>query len=319
MPIIYLAMRNLHSGLGLEDERSDMTELEALRELVAFREYGTLSAAADELRITQPTMTRTMRKLELELGVPLFDRRAKNRLSLTHTGELAAQEAEQLLDAYDRFVETVRNDANLHNEIVVGSVAPGPLHFLEQAGERNAKWESSITVRHSLIEPDAVLDDLLLRKETMIITDREVDDPRVESLYLGEEYLGVAIDNFNPLAQRTSVTFADLAGMAFVVAHDIGPWRAVIEEQIPGAHFLYQQDLSALEQISKYSAFPFFYSNLTRSLRMTDERFMPHTRTAVSIADPANRIDFYATFLGDNRRLALPIQQYLAQHRPREQ
>nr|WP_238142809.1 LysR family transcriptional regulator [Ligilactobacillus salivarius] len=264
-------------------------------------------------------MTRTMRKLERELGVPLFDRRAKNRLSLTHTGELAAQEAEQLLDAYDRFVETVRNDANLHNEIVVGSVAPGPLHFLEQAGERNAKWESSITVRHSLIEPDAVLDDLLLRKETMIITDREVDDPRVESLYLGEEYLGVAIDNFNPLAQRTSVTFADLAGMDFVVAHDIGPWRAVIEEQIPGAHFLYQQDLSALEQISKYSAFPFFYSNLTRSLRMTDERFMPHTRTAVSIADPANRIDFYATFLGDNRRLALPIQQYLAQHRPREQ
>ena len=126
-------MRNLHSGLGLEDERSDMTELEALRELVAFREYGTLSAAADELRITQPTMTRTMRKLERELGVPLFDRRAKNRLSLTHTGELAAQEAEQLLDAYDRFVETVRNDANLHNEIVVGSVAPGPLHFLEPA------------------------------------------------------------------------------------------------------------------------------------------------------------------------------------------
>ena len=168
MPIIYLAMRNLHSGLGLEDERSDMTELEALRELVAFREYGTLSAAADELRITQPTMTRTMRKLERELGVPLFDRRAKNRLSLTHTGELAAQEAEQLLDAYDRFVETVRNDANLHNEIVVGSVAPGPLHFLEQAGERNAKWESSITVRHSLIEPDAVLDDLLLRTNELL-------------------------------------------------------------------------------------------------------------------------------------------------------
>ncbi len=131
--------------------------------------------------------------------------------------------------------------------------------------------------------------------------------------------VGVAIDNFNPLAQRTSVTFADPAGMDFVVAHDIGPWRAVIEEHIPGAHFLYQQDLSALEQISKYSAFPFFYSNLTRSLRMTDERFMPHMRTAVSIADPANRIDFYATFLCDNRRLALPIQQYLAQHWPREQ
>lgn len=51
---------------------------------------------------------------------------------------------------------------------------------------------------------------------------------------------------------------------------------------------------------------------------MTDERFMTRTRTAVSIADPANRIDFYATFLCDNRRLALLIRQYLAQHWPRE-
>ena len=55
---------------------------------------------------------------------------------------------------------------------------------------------------------------------------------------------------------------------------------------------------------------------LTWNLRLTDERFMTRTRTPVAIADPANRIDFYATFLHSNRRVALPIQQHLAQHWP---
>lgn len=54
-----------------------MTDFEELRQLVAFQRFGTLSAAADELHITQPTMTRAMRRLEREVGVPLFDRSAK--------------------------------------------------------------------------------------------------------------------------------------------------------------------------------------------------------------------------------------------------
>lgn len=298
--------------------RATMTDIEALRQLTAFQQFGTLSAAADELHITQPTMTRSMRKLERELGVPLFDRSAKNRIALTPTGELAAEEAKKLVESYEYFLEKIRNDVNLSNEIVVGAVAPGPLRFLGHAAESNADWRTAITVRGELIEPDAVLDELVQRKATMIITDREIDDPHVDSLYLGKELLGVAIDKFNPLAQRPSVSFADLAGLSFAVVHDIGPWKKLVESQIPNAQFLYQQDLRALEQISQYSTFPFFYSNLTRNLRLTDERFMTHTRTPVTIADPANRIDFYATFLRSNRRVALPIQQYLAQHWPKE-
>ncbi|WP_270416774.1 hypothetical protein [Bifidobacterium pseudolongum] len=55
---------------------------------------------------------------------------------------------------------------------------------------------------------------------------------------------------------------------------------------------------------------------LTRRLRLINERFMTRTRTPVTIDAPANRIDFYAMFLHSNPRVALPIQQYLAQHWP---
>ncbi|MEE6635351.1 LysR family transcriptional regulator [Limosilactobacillus pontis] len=52
-----------------------MLDLELLQELVAFQKYGTLSAAAEHLMITQPTVTRKMKKLEQTL----FNREVSNR------------------------------------------------------------------------------------------------------------------------------------------------------------------------------------------------------------------------------------------------
>lgn len=51
-----------------------MLDLLELEQLAAFAEYGTLSKAAQELHISQPTLTRTMKRLEEEFGVPLFVR-----------------------------------------------------------------------------------------------------------------------------------------------------------------------------------------------------------------------------------------------------
>lgn len=76
-----------------------MLNLELLEELVAFQEFGTLSATAEHLMLTQPTVTRGMKKLEQELGVTLFDRSKSNRIVLNDTGVLAANEAKKLLQA----------------------------------------------------------------------------------------------------------------------------------------------------------------------------------------------------------------------------
>ena len=49
-----------------------MVKLHNLEQLVAFAEYGTLSKASEELHISQPSVTRTMKLLEKELDVSLF-------------------------------------------------------------------------------------------------------------------------------------------------------------------------------------------------------------------------------------------------------
>ena len=61
------------------EEDDEMIETSLLEQLVAFHDYKTLSAAAEHLLTSQPALSLSMRKLEEDFGVPLFER-SKNRL-----------------------------------------------------------------------------------------------------------------------------------------------------------------------------------------------------------------------------------------------
>ena len=50
-----------------------MMELYLLEQLIAFSRQGTLSGAAEELHISQPALSQSMKKLEESLGVSLFE------------------------------------------------------------------------------------------------------------------------------------------------------------------------------------------------------------------------------------------------------
>lgn len=71
-------------------------ELHQLQYLVMIADVGTVSKAAEILLISQPALTRSIQKLEDELGYPLFDR-VKNRLILNDNGELAVKHAKKIL------------------------------------------------------------------------------------------------------------------------------------------------------------------------------------------------------------------------------
>ena len=54
-------------------------ELFDLEQLAAFADCGTLSSAAEKLHLSQPTLTKTMKRLEEEFEVSLFIR-SRNKL-----------------------------------------------------------------------------------------------------------------------------------------------------------------------------------------------------------------------------------------------
>lgn len=70
-------------------------EFRAVDYFLAVAEEGTLRAAAQRLGVTQPALTKAIRRLEDETGVTLFDRRARG-VSLTVYGEALARHCRHL-------------------------------------------------------------------------------------------------------------------------------------------------------------------------------------------------------------------------------
>src|SRR5258708_14249978 len=69
-----------------------MLKLHQIRDLLAVAEKGSLRAAARHLGLAQPSISRSIRELERELGVPLLERRARGTV-LTPSGRLFARRA----------------------------------------------------------------------------------------------------------------------------------------------------------------------------------------------------------------------------------
>lgn len=288
-----------------------MINLELLEELVAFAQYGTLSATAEHLMITQPSVTRGMKKLEQELGVTLFDRKV-NRISLNETGKLAAAEAKKLLDAESSFTEKVINFDKMKNNITIGSVAPGPMLWIDSHRD---KFKQNLEITHQLINSADVEQQLLNYKERIIFTNYEIDSDQIESMYVGTEKIFVRIDKFNPLATKKSVTFKDLAGLSFLVVSDVGPWRKIQETNIPEAKFLYQEDLNSLDELTQYSNFPVFRSNLTLDSHLEEQ---DDGRILIPIKDENNALELYGSYLKEQRSSVQPFLKEVAKTWPHE-
>ena len=72
-----------------------------MRDVVAISERGSLRAASRHLQLAQPALTRSVQELERELGVPLFERRARGMI-LTPMGEAFVRRASAVLSEVRR-------------------------------------------------------------------------------------------------------------------------------------------------------------------------------------------------------------------------
>jgi DNA-binding transcriptional LysR family regulator len=97
-----------------------------LEQLIAFSELGTLAAVAQNLNISQPTITRSMQHLEDDFGVPLFERKI-NRIELTDTGKKAVEYARIILSDIQTAKSAVKEHYLSTRTIRIASCAPYPL------------------------------------------------------------------------------------------------------------------------------------------------------------------------------------------------
>lgn len=143
---------------NLNNDMKTIITIEALVAIDAIHRYGTFALAAKSLHKVPSALTYTVKKLEYDLKVSLFNR-DKQRATLTQAGEKVLEQGREILKATEQLRKSVQNVQE--------------------------EWDGELKIaRDSIISEQKLFDTLQLFNKTKINAD----------IYLSEEVLGGSLD-----------------------------------------------------------------------------------------------------------------------------
>ncbi|MFE6776480.1 LysR family transcriptional regulator [Streptomyces sp. NPDC057702] len=196
-------------------------EFRHLRVVRAIADHGTLTAAAAELGMTQPSVTEALRRAERIAGAPLFRRDAHGAVP-TPLGELLAAHARTVLTAMDRLsAATARHQTGTLPPAVRFGCTPGLLvaHLTVLVPQ---VWGAGAEVRTGT-DPAAQLALLADRRVEAALIAGNPGPPLptgagIECAVVSVEPLFVAVSSGHPLAGEPEIELAALAEETWCVA-----------------------------------------------------------------------------------------------------
>lgn len=175
-------------------------EIHQLRYFVAVAEVGSFGGAARRCNVAQPSLSQQIKKLETELGHPLFERLGRT-IALTEAGDVLLPTARRILadvrDLTGRFDEQV--DAGT-GRLTVGAIPTIAPYVLPRAVQsfRARRPAARVEIREDFTER---LVDAVLRAEIDIaLTSTPVEHDALETTVLFEEPLLLAVPESAPVS-----------------------------------------------------------------------------------------------------------------------
>jgi DNA-binding transcriptional LysR family regulator len=192
-------------------------ELRQLRQFIALAEAGSFRMAAERLFMAQPPLSVAIKKLEEDVGTPLFERTAKG-VRLTPAGEVALIEARRCLRSADQLRQVAHaaeaGDVGELHVAFISSVTFGLLPRLIQAFR--AKYPGVRLVLHESNNRDAFE---AMRKGVMdlsFVRVPAVPPAGIAMQVVEEDSFCVAMSVDHPLATRTKLALRDLSDEPFI-------------------------------------------------------------------------------------------------------
>ena len=154
-----------------------------LRQLECFRAImvtGTMTRAAEILRISQPSVSNIIAALEHELGFSLFKRR-KGRLQPTAEANYFLEEAQRALESLDKAVQTARQIRGKNVGRIVLATQPGvAMHFLPAVISEFLKDHPNVQFQLLSRSSQIVRDMIPTQRFDLGIAELPIDHPAVE-------------------------------------------------------------------------------------------------------------------------------------------
>ena len=271
-----------------------MIESYLLEQLDAYKRTGTLAAASEVLHITQPSLSRSMKKIEDILGVSLFDRQ-RNKITLNANGELAAEYARQILELQDRMISQVREQDRKQRTIAFGACTPIPRNSVGRILSNVYQNMSILTETKGIKE---LLNGLYADDYQLIILPFKANDDSLYQKACGGEQLLFALPKDHPFANRRTLSFKDMDGQTVLLFFDIGFWFDLTKEKMPNSRFLVQTDIFSFNELVSASTLPSFATKEAVDMMGSDSVL---DRTLVPINDKEAVATYYCVCKKENQ------------------
>jgi LysR family hca operon transcriptional activator len=206
-------------------------ELRHLRYFIAVAEEGSLTnAAARRLHTAQPSLSRQIRDLELEVGTPLMERKARG-IELTAAGRVFLDHARLALAQVEIAAETARRAAQPEKaSFVLGFLTGHEVIWLPEALRILRREQPGVDVTLSSQSSPELAGALMRGKVDVAFLRREAQAPGLAFKFLIKEPLVAALPSGHRLAARKSIRPQDIAGETYIAPVKAAPaLKAVIE------------------------------------------------------------------------------------------
>jgi DNA-binding transcriptional LysR family regulator len=212
-------------------------EIRQIQYFLSIVKTGSFSAAADELYISQSSLSKKIIALEKELGVPLFDR-SKRKVSLTEAGEAFVDHSRKLDTAYKAMIGDLNE---FKSNTCSFSIAAIPV--LTQYGITNhiAQFrEVYPNIHFTLEEIDGlnILPALEERRFDVAFTRHNfVNQEKFSCLEIRKDKLLVVVSPKNQHATRSSISLKELSNDNFIVFDKVTDLHKLIMDECRKAGF----------------------------------------------------------------------------------
>ncbi|WP_304173072.1 LysR family transcriptional regulator [Pseudobutyrivibrio ruminis] len=200
-------------------------ETSIFNEFLILEETNSFSKAAEQLRISQASLSRHIKQLEDEYGMLLFERTTQ-KMKLTPYGESLVQYARIILEAERSFKREVEKiNFQNSNHLVVGCI-DYPFYYGITSHLADFKRENPNATLEVMINSTDELVRNLNTGEVDVAFIRNIDNvaDKFDSIFYKEDYMHIAVPVKHPLANKKTVSIKEFKTDTFYKRYKKGSY-----------------------------------------------------------------------------------------------
>lgn len=199
-------------------------EIRVLKYFLAVSREGSITAAANSLHLTQPTLTRQLQDLEKELGQKLFVR-GKYKISLTPEGMILRKRAQEIVEMVEKTEAEFRSIRDIiAGDIYIGCGETDSMKYIAEVMKELQQEYPDIKFHIYSGNAEDVTEKLDRGLLDFGILIQPIDLSKYDNITLPDKDVwGVILRKDNPLAQKTVIKLEDLKNVPIIASRQMSP------------------------------------------------------------------------------------------------